>query len=287
MKNSNNAARQENKKALPKFILTVVLSLALGGVLGFALVTLNLQDFQGVLGGAGLFFTNHVAPWLLIALPVVELAVCLPIYFSGKKQLAAWDGEDESVSNKIEAKLSVCLWVTGLCTVAALFLLAAMCAGFVGNAGTERMMPAPMFFGGLTAFLADLFVPMVLQQKLVDLSKRLNPEKHGSVYDPKFQKKYFFMFIFHQKMIPLFVFLFIFSAFQKRVAPNPRLQFPSTFRTVRNQFCRNPAVLYICIHLLNHTFTFKQLVMTGTHTLKPSEISLNGTDSFFRKASAK
>ena len=32
MKNSNNAARQENKKALPKFILTVVLSLALGGV---------------------------------------------------------------------------------------------------------------------------------------------------------------------------------------------------------------------------------------------------------------
>ena len=96
MKNSNNAARQENKKALPKFILTVVLSLALGGVLGFALVTLNLQDFQGALDGAGLFFTNHAAPWLLIALPVVELAVCLPIYFSAKKQLAGWDGEDEA-----------------------------------------------------------------------------------------------------------------------------------------------------------------------------------------------
>ena len=189
--NSDEMAKRENKKALPKFILIVVLSLALGGVLGFALVTLNLQDFQGVLGGAGLFFTNHVAPWLLIALPVVELAVCLPIYFSGKKQLAAWDGEDESVSNKIEAKLSVCLWVTGLCTVAALFLLAAMFAGFVGNAGTERMMPAPMFFGGLAAFLADLFAPMIVQQKLVDLTKRLNPEKRGSVYDTKFQKKWY------------------------------------------------------------------------------------------------
>ena len=189
--NSDEMAKRENKKALPKFILIVVLSLALGGVLGFALVTLNLQDFQGVLGGAGLFFTNHVAPWLLIALPVVELAVCLPIYFSAKKQLAAWDGEDESVSNKIEAKLSVCLWVTGLCTVAALFLLAAMFAGFVGNAGTERMMPAPMFFGGLAAFLADLFAPMIVQQKLVDLTKRLNPEKRGSVYDTKFQKKWY------------------------------------------------------------------------------------------------
>ncbi len=189
--NSDEMAKRENKKALPKFILIVVLSLALGGVLGFALVTLNLQDFQDALDGAGLFFTNHAAPWLLIALPVAELALCLPIYFSAKKQLAAWDGEDEAVSGQADVKLSVCLWITGLCTVAALFLLAAMFAGFVGNAGTERMMPAPMFFGGLAAFLADLFAPMIVQQKLVDLTKRLNPEKRGSVYDTKFQKKWY------------------------------------------------------------------------------------------------
>lgn len=189
--NSDEMAKRENKKALPKFILIVVLSLALGGVLGFALVTLNLQDFQDALDGAGLFFTNHAAPWLLIALPVAELAVCLPIYFSAKKQLAAWDGEDEAVSGQADVKLSVCLWITGLCTVAALFLLAAMFAGFVGNAGTERMMPAPMFFGGLAAFLADLLAPMIVQQKLVDLTKRLNPEKRGSVYDTKFQKKWY------------------------------------------------------------------------------------------------
>ena len=189
--NSDEMAKRENKKALPKFILIVVLSLALGGVLGFALVTLNLQDFQDALDGAGLFFTNHAAPWLLITLPVAELALCLPIYFSAKKQLAGWDGENEAVSGQADVKLSVCLWITGLCTVAALFLLAAMCAGFVGNAGTERMMPAPMFFGGLAGFLADLFAPMIVQQKLVDLTKRLNPEKRGSVYDTKFQKKWY------------------------------------------------------------------------------------------------
>ncbi len=189
--NSDEMAKRENKKALPKFILIVVLSLALGGVLGFALVTLNLQDFQDALDGAGLFFTNHAAPWLLITLPVAELALCLPIYFSAKKQLAGWDGENETVSGQADVKLSVCLWITGLCTVAALFLLAAMFAGFVGNAGTERMMPAPMFFGGLAGFLADLFAPMIVQQKLVDLTKRLNPEKRGSVYDTKFQKKWY------------------------------------------------------------------------------------------------
>ena len=191
MKNNNNTALQENKKALPKFILTVVLSLALGGVLGFSLVFLNLEGFEDVLAAAGLFFTNRVAAWLIIALPVIGFAVCLPIYFSAKKQLAAWDGEDETASGKAEARLSVCIWITGLCTVLAFFLLSAMFAGFVGNAGTERMMPAPVFFGGLAGFLLSLFAPMVLQQKLVDLTKQLNPEKRGSVYDTKFQKKWY------------------------------------------------------------------------------------------------
>lgn len=191
MRDNNDAVRQENKKALPKFILTVVCSLIAGGVLGFLMVKLSLEDFQEVLDGAGRFFTSHVAPWLIIALPVVELAVCLPIYFSGKKQLAAWDGENEAVSGEVEAKLSVAVWITGLGIVLAFFLLAAMFAGFVHNAGTPRMMPKPLFLGGLAAFLLNLFAPIILQQKLVDLTKRLNPEKKGSVYDTKFQKKWY------------------------------------------------------------------------------------------------
>ena len=85
----------------------------------------------------------------------------------------------------------MCIWITGLATVLAFFLLSAMFAGFVHNAGTPRMMPAALFFGGLAAFLVDLFAPMVLQQKLVDLTKRLYPEKRGSVYDTKFQKKWY------------------------------------------------------------------------------------------------
>ena len=191
MKNNNEAIRQENRKAIPKFILIVVLSLVFGGLLGFALVSLNLEDFEGALSAAGQFFTAKVAGWLIMALPVAELAVCLPIYFSAKKRLAGWDGESESVSGEVEAKISVCIWITGLCTVLAFFLLSAMFSGFVTMAGNPMQITPFLFFGGLTAFLADLFLPMILQQKLVDLTKRLNPEKHGSVYDTKFQKKWY------------------------------------------------------------------------------------------------
>ena len=86
MKNNDNAAGRENKKALPKFIVIVLCSLILGGVLGVLMVKLSLENFQEALDAAGLFFTNHIAPWLIIALPVAEFAVCLPVCFSAKKQ---------------------------------------------------------------------------------------------------------------------------------------------------------------------------------------------------------
>ena len=38
MKSNNDPIKQENKKALPRFILVVALSLVLGGALGVALV---------------------------------------------------------------------------------------------------------------------------------------------------------------------------------------------------------------------------------------------------------
>ncbi len=191
MKNNNDSAKQENKKALPKFILIVVLSLIVGMVFGFAMVMLSLEDFGDALTAAGVFFTAKVAGWLVIALPVVELAACLPLYFSAKKQLAAWDGEDEAVSGEIEVKISVAIWITSLGTVLAFFLMAAMFSGFAVTAGTPDGIPPFLFFGGLVGFLAALFAPVVVQQKLMDLTKQLNPEKKGSVYDAKFQKKWY------------------------------------------------------------------------------------------------
>ena len=92
MKNNNDSIKQENRKALPKFILISIAALIGGGILGLVLVFLGLEDFGGKLAAAGVFFSINVAPWLLMALLAVELAVCLPIYFGAKKRLAGWDG---------------------------------------------------------------------------------------------------------------------------------------------------------------------------------------------------
>ena len=39
-------------------------------------------------------------------------------------------------------------------------------------------------------FLASIAVIILIQQRVVDLTRRLNPEKQGSIYDLKFKKKW-------------------------------------------------------------------------------------------------
>lgn len=191
MKNNNDPIQQENKRALPKFFAIMAASLAVGIAIGLVLVFLSFENFGDVLNAAGLFFTTKIAGWLLIALPVVTLAVCVPIYLGAKKQIAAWDGEDEAAGNEVEAKLSVCMWIASMELIASFFLMAALVSGFMSRTESEQGMAPALFFGGLAAFLVgSLGVEIVLQQKLVDLTKRLYPEKRGSVYDTKFQKKW-------------------------------------------------------------------------------------------------
>ena len=187
MKNSNDPIRQENKKAFPKFILIFAASLILGLILGFTLSFLKFESFGDALSAFGAFYASRLAGWLLYACLIMEFAAGLPLYFSAKKQLAAWDGEDEAVSEAVEQKLSVCMWITSIATVLGFLLVAGHFSGMMHGGSWVR--PAHTFFG-LGAFLLILTGSIIFQQKLVDLTKKLNPEKRGSVYDPKFHDKW-------------------------------------------------------------------------------------------------
>lgn len=190
MKHNNDPIKQENKKAFPKFILIFVLSLVVGLVLGLTMSFLEFEDFGALLAAFWRFFTTRLAGWLLCACPVVELAIGLPLYFGAKRRLSAWDGEDEAVGEAIEQTLSVCIWITSMATVLGFFLVAGHFAGMAGGIMLRADMGTVHVFLGLGAFLVNLFITMVFQQKLVDATKQMNPEKHGSVYDTKFQKKW-------------------------------------------------------------------------------------------------
>ena len=135
---SDNVKR-DNRRALPKYLLTILLFGLLGGVLGF---------FTGVAGAAG------VAETVGQALDRV-LAVCAPWGIVGSA-------------------------------------VALLGAGWYLYAAAKRRFAASIVYGrflpDVVLFFAAVVVLIVLQQKIVDLERRLNPEKRGSVYDMKFQK---------------------------------------------------------------------------------------------------
>ena len=167
--------KQDNRRALPKYLLTLLLFTLLGGVLGF---------FTGVAGAMDVGETVRrtldrmlaaCAPWGIVASAVILLGAGWYLYAAAKRRFTAWDGADEDTMDDVERQLRWALLLTGLMIVLDFFFFAASII-------YER------FLQDLILFLASVAVLVVLQQKIVDLERRINPEKRGSVYDMKFQK---------------------------------------------------------------------------------------------------
>lgn len=175
----NEHVKKENRRALPKFFLVLLVSAVFGGVVGFG---------AGVAGAAGLpekltawmnDFWYLVTPWAIPATSAVLLGSAGYQYRRAKRAFAAWDGEDEETIDTAEQTLSWALLWTSLALVLDFFFLAA------GNLYFQGSMHG---LAGVGWFVLSAALIMVMQQKVVDLTKRMNPEKHGSVYDMKFQK---------------------------------------------------------------------------------------------------
>lgn len=111
---------------------------------------------------------------------LVSLAVILWLYRGAKGLFESWDGEEETVMDRAEEKLSWGLLVISVQMVLDLFFFP---AGTIGQ-GLGALW-------SVLLFVVSLLGLVLAQQKIVDLTRKMNPEKQGSVYDPKFQKKWF------------------------------------------------------------------------------------------------
>ena len=171
----NTTNKNLNRRALPKFLLWVGIGALVGFCAGLAsgiLGGLNAEEWVSVRLPAAL---GAVAPWGIVISAVILLGTGWYLYAAAKRRCDAWDGEDEDTMDAVEQQLGWALLLTGLMIVLDFFFFAASIV-------YGRFLP------DLVLFLASVVVLIVLQQKVVDLERRLNPEKRGSVYDMKFQK---------------------------------------------------------------------------------------------------
>lgn len=172
--------KRENRKALPKFALIMLGAAAFGGVLGFLSGWMGRSSAVDFAVEALDYFVSTVIPWLIPAASLVLLAAAVWQYRRAKRLFEEWDGEEEEHIDQAERRLN---WVLLLVTATMVLNF------FMLSASPYSQLP----YGALASaavFLLIIAAVLVMQQKTVDLTRRMNPEKRGSVYDVNFQKKW-------------------------------------------------------------------------------------------------
>ena len=178
MNNQEKEIKAQNRKALPRFLLGMLSTMAAGAVIGFL-----ASHFGGEGTAAALTDTvqNGLRAFIPFGIPAASLLLIPAGVFlhQAKALLQGWDGEDEDTADTVERKLDNSIMLTNILMPVAMFLLGAAVSLEV--------------FGMLwvaAEFLAFWVVSIWMQQKAVDCTRMLNPEKQGSVYDKKFQSKW-------------------------------------------------------------------------------------------------
>lgn len=186
--------RKEDKKAGKKFLIILILCTMAGGVTG-SLGTI-LVDYTTNNGWDFIEFSKLVTElwvtagaYLIIAVNVILLPLLWFFLSKNRKALEAWDGEDEEVYEKIDKKLS-----TGMTVASGLmvFNMLTFGVGFYGSMNNPERLKGMLLLlvVDLIFFIGSTACIVLYQKAMVNLLKEINPEKQGSVYDFKFQKKW-------------------------------------------------------------------------------------------------
>lgn len=181
--------KKENKKAGGWFIVIMIAAFFVGVILGIVSGVIGDNFDVGMIAKGIYDFARTYSPLMMAAFALVFLTIGFIEYGKGKRLFKKWDGEDEDTIEKAEAYISIALMISSVTLIVVYFLAG---VSFASDAvfnfnGFWGMINPILWFGSMVLTL--VFVT-VLQKKAVDLTKQINPEKNGSVYDMKFQKKW-------------------------------------------------------------------------------------------------
>ena len=169
-------------------ILLIAFALVLGMFgMGFIAGNLMAKLTKGV-DFAELFKVNEKTAAVVFSviqgvIVIGGLLVSFIIYQKTKIAADKWDGEDEDSIDKIERDLSIPMFITS--TVIILNTMLFSCAVYFAFDISGKYGLATTVI-----FLIGMGFSMTLTEKCVRLEKVLNPEKRGSAFDLKFQKKW-------------------------------------------------------------------------------------------------
>ena len=176
----NDIVKKENRKALPRFLGMLLLAMLLGGALGFASAFAAEGGWKQTLETAASALLTAIAPWGIPVFGLVFHGLSIADYRRAKALAAGWDGEDEELMERVDERLNRALVWSSLLLLVNFFFFS-LCALYITSLWA---------LGTVALFFLSCCGIIILHQKVVDLTRRLNPEKQGSVYERNFKKKW-------------------------------------------------------------------------------------------------
>lgn len=195
--NQENKIKRDDKKAFKGFVIVLVVSAIVGGILGFSAAYLNDTLGESIPNLLMNIF-GVITPFANIVLCVLGLIAYKIVYTNSRKEYELWKEIDEDKQDdydtvdKIEEKLSYVLVFTSISTILGFFFfgIGIMLLPFdsinsdISNMGNIKI--ALLLIG----FILNIASVIFIQKKIINFEKEMNPLLKGSVYDVKFTEKW-------------------------------------------------------------------------------------------------
>ena len=183
--------KRENRKALKIFIPIIFAAAVIGGVIGAFSATGTAEQIAKTAGSVLAEAMFQTAPYAVIFTVVLGIAMGFAYYRSAVRTFKACETETDedaqyAVYIKADEKLSKGMMIIGLTEILSLIFFSAMIAYI--NRYTDKYIT--IYIVTLAIFVIGCFIRIKLNQLCVDFAKIMNPQKKGSVYDLRFQKKW-------------------------------------------------------------------------------------------------
>lgn len=187
--------KKEDKKAFGKFVIMLVFAFCIGIAVGAGSSAIRNIMKNAAIKEVILEIVKSVAVYGGYVFTTVLLVCSIILYKKSRREYTAWDEEDEEVLCGIETKASYVLWFSNLIMFGSYFFFSTgVWAVDLLNIKEAIQEDETIFWLSLGAVFLHIIYAMagacIIQQKTINLTKEINPEKTGSIYDMKFQDKW-------------------------------------------------------------------------------------------------
>ncbi len=184
-------SKRENRKALRIFIPVMIAAALVGGLIGGFSSTGTAAGLADSIASYLDRAAYLLSPYLMIASVIVGIVGVCFCYRSARRLFAeseALTDEDAQYEafSRADDRISQGMVLLGISDVVGLIFFAAMISYLRDYI---EILPV-LYTVTIVVFIAGSFIRLKQQQLMVDFVKKMNPQKQGSIYDLKFQKKW-------------------------------------------------------------------------------------------------